>query len=933
MPVDIVDINFLDADFNSITTGVDYLNGSVGDKVTAEITFDVHWEAINADVSSGNYNSATIGVLVTHSGGNTKIIRADGGNFIQDGFNNFDDIILDDGVTQYPVQIAGINTSVPNAGTNNQMNVVGTAIPTSATGNVTIYGITPVTDFDFFYGLPENGTPNNTIISLVDGSIPKYTSEPTDYTNVTPVALLPNNAISSWVYDLNDQNSTIEGNGTIVDVNRQRFKITHEFYIQPVFSAASPLNQGLSDLNTTTSPLSLNTPSFFDATKSLKYTFQIEARFTTVVGSSSLTGLKSTSNGNYDSFIKNGDVGYFDENGNTGVADYSLNSIAYTETLNNTPVQSIQPNAETNVSITLNSASGAFANTDSKFIVHVYRTPKEFSTYGNLPTDIKENFLVSRQLLKINDVPTVSGNGFIKAGATIGLVSFSEAILNFTFLPTFFLSQDNVTADLQAFNNDPANVADGYLIFVTCQDKDITNKGLSDKVAVLCDVNTAEGISLDEFYNTDGVCETTMLFNDHPTNNALLAFTDYKGWLEDSVVTKSTIRVLKTNDNQDVEGNTIQNVWNLNNLILKVEAEHILDSSRNFVLEESQMFTNGVDVTATRDFILPIASPQNEIIWTTTDDVTHYEYYLQYPFKIRWEDWKTLAGVDIDFVPNNDWVQYITSEWNIKVNLYKEIDVAQDPQTGASPCGLVEFTDSNNLVNWAYLIDGTGQNPTTTCLQTSNSFTGVGVVPLTTPASGNITVCIDAENAGDINTIQFTGSAFVTGQNHPTGVMDFSLLTGLTTFNLGNHSLTSLIMPTTTVPTIRYEFANIDFDLDLSACTNLAGDIRFNDGLANILTLPSTPNAFTVISIVNNPNLGQIDLTGFSGNSSGAGISLFNNGWSAAIVNQTLIDLDATGWLGGASGFINIQNNSAPTGAGATAKTNLIGKGWLVITD
>ena len=925
MPVDIVDINFLDADFNSITTGVDYLNGSVGDKVTAEITFDVHWETRNSDVTSGNYNSSTIGVLVTHFGGNTKIIRADGGNFIADGFNNFDDIILDDGVTQYPVQIAGINTSVPNAGTNNQMNVVGTVIPTSVTGDVTIYGITPVTDFDFYYGLPSNVVPASTIISLVDGSVPKYTSEPTDYTNVTPVALSPSNSVKSWVYDLNNQNSTIEGNGTIVDINKQRFKITHEFYIQPVFREP--------DLNTTTSPLSLNTPSFFDSINSLKYTFQIEARFTTVIGSSSLTGFKSTSNGNFPSFIKAGNVGYFDENGNGSAADYTLNSIAYTETLNNTPVQSMQPNAETNVSITLNSASGAFANADSKFILNIYRTPSEASTYSNLPTDIKENFLVSRQVLTINDVPTVSGNGFIKAGSTVSLISFNEAILNFTFLPTFFLSQDNVTADLQAFNNDPANVADGYLIFVTCQDKDITNKGLSDKVAVLCDVNTAEGIPLDEFYNTDGVCETTMLFNDHPTNNALLAFTDYKGWVEDSVVTKSTIRVLKTNDNQSVGGNTIQNVWNLNNLILRVEAQHILDTSRSFVLEESQMFTNGVDVTATRDFILPIGSPQNEIIWTTTDDVTHFEYFLQYPFKIRWEDWKTLAGVDIDFVPNNDWVQYINSEWNIKVNLYKEIDLAQEPETAASPCGLVEFTDSNVYLHWGYYIDGTGQNPTTTCLETGDSITGVNVISTLSRPASPFTVCIDAINAGDINTIEFTNSIGVTNSNHPVGLMDFSVLTGLTTFSLGNHSLTSLIMPTTTVPTIRYEFANIDFDLDLSACTNLANDIRFMSGLANILTLPSTPNAFTLISIINNPNLGQIDLTGFSGNSSGAGINLSNNGWSAAIVNQTLIDLDATGWLGGASGFINIQNNSAPTGAGLTAKTNLDSKNWLMITD
>ena len=123
-----------------------------------------------------------------------------------------------------------------------------------------IYGITPITDFDLYYGLPANNTPNDTIISLVDGSVPKYTSEPTDYTNVTPVALSPSNSVKSWVYDLNNQNSTIEGNGTIVDVNKQRFKITHEFYIQPVFRE--------SDLNTTTSPLSLNTPSFLDSTQS-----------------------------------------------------------------------------------------------------------------------------------------------------------------------------------------------------------------------------------------------------------------------------------------------------------------------------------------------------------------------------------------------------------------------------------------------------------------------------------------------------------------------------------------------------------------------------------------------------------------------------------------------------------------------------------------
>jgi hypothetical protein len=946
MPVDILNINFLDADFNTITTGVDYLNGSVGDKITAEITFDVHWETRNRDSSSANYNSSVIGVLVVHSGGNTQIIRTDGasgGSFIQDGFNAGDDIILDDGVTQYSVQISGINTNNQNAGNNNQMIVLGTAIPTSVTGDVTIYGITPVTDFDFFYGLPANSTPNP-LISLLDPSNPpKYSSLPTDYTNTTPVALTPSTNFNSWVYDLTEQNSTIEGFGTIVDVNKQRFKITHQFYIQPVFRQP--------DLNANTSPLTLNTPSFFLSGNSLKYTFDIEAKFTSLIpnpfgGNTSLNVTKNTTSGGSAgtiNFINDGDVGHFDTVGRAGEARYTLDTIFYKDTLTNLLVTSILPNTDTDITINLNSLDDKFSTTGTKFIVSVYRTPNDATTYENTTSDIKENFLVSRQDLIIQDVPTVTANGFIKAGAVATFTTPDSATINFTFSPTFFLSQDNVLNDLSNFNLDPANVADGYLIFVTCQDKTITSKINSDKVAVLCDVNTAAGVSTEDFYNTEGVCETTMLFNDHPTDDSLLAFTDYNGWLEDSVVTKSTIRVLKNNSQQSIGGNDIDNVWNLNNLTLKIEAEHKTDPSRHFVLEESQVFVAGTDVTATRDFILPIGSPQNEIIWTKTDDTTHFEYYLQYPFKIRWESWKTLFGVDNVFLPNNNWVQYINTDWNVKVNLYKEIDLAQDLQAGAGTC---DWTVSL-LGKDVWLNINTIANSLPSFTDSLNSITQVGnVMNYSIPNDVERDIVVTVSGClPNVKSVRFYNS-----DSKPPPFLDLSGFTNLDVFQFVEQSrTTSILLPNSGGSQIMV-YGNSDlFSVDFSGFTNLDGalssggilKIRQNPNLDSII-LPTVPVAPTFSYIQLDANaLTSLDLTPvIQSLNYDAGalnntpyIQIFDNKLNSADIDQIIIDVNSQP-LG--DGVLLLQNQTPPappTATSAAALANLISNGWTVTTD
>ena len=104
--------------------------------------------------------------------------------------------------------------------------------------------------------------------------------------------------------------------------------------------------------------------------------------------------------------IKTGDVGWFDEIGNGIAPEYTLDTLIYKKALDGTIVSAVQPNADTEVTITLNSANGRFSTTGTEFIVQVYRTPNDTTTYENTTTDIKENFIppikkkISRQLSK-----------------------------------------------------------------------------------------------------------------------------------------------------------------------------------------------------------------------------------------------------------------------------------------------------------------------------------------------------------------------------------------------------------------------------------------------------------------------------------------------------------------------------------------------------
>lgn len=83
---------------------------------------------------------------------------------------------------------------------------------------------------------------------------------------------------------------------------------------------------------------------------------------------------------------------------------------------------------------------------------------------------------------------------------------------------------------------------------------------------------------------------------------------------------------------------------------------------------------------------------------------------------------------------------------------------------------------------------------------------------------------------------------------------------------------------------------------------------------------------------VANPNADIINITGLENYPNITILNIRNNALSASLVNYILTTLDSNGKLGG---NVSLQGgtNAAPSGAGITAKANLITKGWTVTTN
>jgi hypothetical protein len=149
-----------------------------------------------------------------------------------------------------------------------------------------------------------------------------------------------------------------------------------------------------------------------------------------------------------------------------------------------------------------------------------------------------------------------------------------------------------------------------------------------------------------------------------------------------------------------------------------------------------------------------------------------------------------------------------------------------------------------------------------------------------------------------------------------TGIYGVGLLTNLNVFKAQFCSLTNSIADTLSYPNLS--------TLDLGT-NNLTG---FNPTTmpANLQTLVLRSNKIPSSASLSLPaTLTNLDLV----TESPGGVR-----WNATDVNTMLQYVDGKPFNAGAKTFDIRQFNSAiPTGAGATAKTNLTSEGWTVTTD
>ena len=187
----------------------------------------------------------------------------------------------------------------------------------------------------------------------------------------------------------------------------------------------------------------------------------------------------------------------------------------------------------------------------------------------------------------------------------------------------------------------------------------------------------------------------------------------------------------------------------------------------------------------------------------------------------------------------------------------------------------------------------------------SATFTSVDLSGMTTltsvTANNSVFTSIDASGCSSLSVVNLTGATFTSA--------DFSNCSGLVGF-------------------VSLDLTLGSFALNLSGCTSLTDLNLSAGGSSGIGTLNITGCTSLVgIFFPDAPNLTTVTLTTMPASIVMAGASL-----NVASVNAILIAADANGAL---SGTLDISGgtSAAPTGAGITAKANLISKGWTVATN
>lgn len=342
-------------------TGANYtefLYGSLGLKVNADIRFEVAW---------GSYDINA----VFETTGDT-ITRNDSGSFWLDGFHIGDTITIQNTVSN------NISTTITDISDTGQVMTVAGLSGNETANAADIHGVTSITSIDFYPNLIPNSVGFN-LFNLTDReTIPRYSADTisTDAANPTPMQITTNS--QGWV--------TPSDAATIYRLSVasfiQTFIISHTFTITPIFIAnqLAALKRGI--------------PPAAGAYKDrdcLKYIFSIDGKFEAYNPDP-----PQTSDG-YILFPK-GQVGWFNEFINGRPTVWTKESLLYFDNATGGALTAVDYCKVNDVVAKL--VCQTTVDT-ANLIVHVLYLPLNEDRYVNTTTQWKTNFIYERAVLNV----------------------------------------------------------------------------------------------------------------------------------------------------------------------------------------------------------------------------------------------------------------------------------------------------------------------------------------------------------------------------------------------------------------------------------------------------------------------------------------------------------------------------------------------------
>lgn len=194
---------------------------------------------------------------------------------------------------------------------------------------------------------------------------------------------------------------------------------------------------------------------------------------------------------------------------------------------------------------------------------------------------------------------------------------------------------------------------------------------------------------------------------------------------------------------------------------------------------------------------------------------------------------------------------------------------------------------------------------------------------------------------GTINSIQLQQTGII-------GVLDLSMFTSFgsssSIFLYSNPSTTSVLFASTitgTIGNLLIYSTGVTGTLDLSKITTYTAtatvDLHANTSMTSVTFKPTTiTGIIKTLRLDGNTSLGYVDVTKLNTGIASLSWRFDGNGWSAAIVNQVLVDINSISASGFAGRVINIggSNTDPDTTSGGVdgvaARTALQGKGFTV---